>query len=82
MKYSGHQSETMRWHMGLKICMGDKTHRYYKHTKFHQNLRGDPKFLFDLTWDDPYASEQNIWCLYHKMKIFCSNMLFFVTILK
>jgi len=24
--------------------MGDKTLRNYKHTMFHQNLRGDPKF--------------------------------------
>jgi len=23
-------------YMGLKICMGNKTHRYYKHNKFHQ----------------------------------------------
>jgi len=36
----GHKSETM-WCMGLKICMGDKHHRYYKHTKFCQNLKGD-----------------------------------------
>ena len=35
--------------------MSDKHHRYYKHTKFHQNPRGDPKFLVDLTWNDPYA---------------------------
>jgi len=28
--------------MRLKIYMGDKTHRYYKHTKFRQNPRGDP----------------------------------------
>ena len=40
--------------MELKICMSDKHHRYYKHTKFHQNPRGDPKFLVDLTWNDPY----------------------------
>jgi len=39
--------------MGLKICIGDKTHGYYKHTKFRQNPRGNPKFLIDLTWDDP-----------------------------
>jgi len=37
--------------------MGDKTHRYYKHTKFHQNPRGDPKFLVDLTWNDPFLSD-------------------------
>ena len=28
------------------------TYRYYKHSKFCQNPRGDPKFL---TWNDPYA---------------------------
>ena len=39
--------------MELKICMSDKHHRYYKHTKFRQNPRGDPKFLVDLTWNDP-----------------------------
>ena len=39
-----------------KICMGGKTHRYYKHTKFRHNLRGDPKFLVDLTWNDPIVS--------------------------
>ena len=36
-------------YMKLKFCMSDKHHRYYKHTKFCQNLRGDPKFLVDLT---------------------------------
>ena len=40
-------------YMELKICMSDKHHRYYKHTKFLQNPRGDPKFLVDLTWNDP-----------------------------
>ena len=39
--------------MELKICMSDKHHRYYKHTKFCQNPGGDPKFLVDLTWNDP-----------------------------
>ena len=39
--------------MELKISMSDKHHRYYKHTKFRQNPRGDPKFLVDLTWNDP-----------------------------
>ena len=56
MKYiqniCGHKSETM-WFMELKICVGDGHHRYYKLTKFHQNLRGDPKFLVDLTRNDP-----------------------------
>ena len=41
--------------MELKICMSDKHHRYYKHTKCRQNPRGDLKFLVDLTWNDPYA---------------------------
>ena len=41
--------------MELKICMSDKRHRYYKHTKFRQNPRGDPEFLVDLTWNDPYV---------------------------
>ena len=39
----------------LKICMSDKHHRYYKH-KFRQNPRGDPKFLVDLTRNDPHAT--------------------------
>ena len=51
----GHKSETMEC-MDLKICMSDKHHRYYKHSKFRQNPRGDPKFLVDLTWNDPYGS--------------------------
>ena len=45
--------------MELKICMSDKHHRYYKHTKFRQNPRGDPKFLVDLTRNDPYIF---VWC--------------------
>jgi len=36
------------WFMGLKICMGDEHHRYYKHTT---NPRGD---LTNFTWNDPY----------------------------
>ena len=40
--------------MELKICMSDKHHRYYKLIKFRQNPRGDPKFLVDVTWNDPY----------------------------
>ena len=36
--------------------MGDEHHRYYQHTNFHHNQRGDPKFLVDLTWNDPYTS--------------------------
>ena len=36
--------------------MSDKHHRHYKHSKFRQNPRGDPKFLVDLTWNDPSAN--------------------------
>ena len=39
--------------MELKICMSDKHHRCYTPTKFCQNPRDDPKFLVDLTWNDP-----------------------------
>jgi len=35
--------------------MGGEHHRYYKHNKFRQNPRGDPKFLVDLTRNDPSA---------------------------
>ena len=42
--------------MELKICMSDKHRRYYKHTKFRQNPRGDPKFLVDLTRNDPFTT--------------------------
>ena len=50
----GHKSETM-WCMWSKVSMGSKHHRYYKHTKFCQNPSGDPKFLVDLTRNDPYV---------------------------
>ena len=36
--------------------MGGEHHRYYKHDKFRQNPRGDPKFLVDLTRNDPNMS--------------------------
>ena len=39
--------------MWSKVGMGGKHHRYYKHNKFRQNPKGDPKFLVDLTWNDP-----------------------------
>ena len=39
--------------MWSKVGIGGEHHRYYKHTKFRQNPRGDPKFLVDLTWNDP-----------------------------
>ena len=41
--------------MWSEVGMGGEHHRYYKHTKFCQNPRGDPKFLVDLTWNDPIA---------------------------
>ena len=44
--------------MGLKFCTGGKHHRYYDHTKFRQNPRGDPKFRVDLTRNDPYIAVQ------------------------
>jgi len=47
------------WCMGLKICICGKTHRYYKHTKFHQNPRGNPKFLVGLTWNNPIVYRVN-----------------------
>ena len=42
--------------MWSKVGMGGEHHMYYKHTKFHQNPRGDPKFLADLTRNDPIIS--------------------------
>ena len=47
----GHKSETMRC-MWSKVGMGGEHHRYYKHTKFCLNPRGDPKFScwFDTKW--------------------------------
>ena len=39
--------------MWSKVGMGGEHHRYYKHNKFRQNPRGDPKFLVDLTRNDP-----------------------------
>jgi len=43
--------------MGVRICMGDEHHRYYKHTKFCQNPRGDHTIsCVDFTWNDPYAT--------------------------
>ena len=42
--------------MWSKVGMGGEYHRYYKHTKFRQNPRGDPKFLVDLTRNGPLAN--------------------------
>ena len=39
--------------MWSKVGMGGEHHRYYKHTKSRQNPRSDPKFLVDLTRNDP-----------------------------
>ena len=39
--------------MWSKVGMGGEHHRYSKHNKFRQNPRGDPKFLVDLTRNDP-----------------------------
>ena len=41
---------------GAENCMGGKTHKYYKHTEFCQNLRGDPK----LTWNDPHVMRKKL----------------------
>ena len=39
--------------MWSKVGIGGEHYRYYKHNKFRQNPRGDPKFLVDLTRNDP-----------------------------
>jgi len=41
--------------MWSKVGIGGEHHRYYKHNKFRQNPRGDPKFLVDLTRNDPIS---------------------------
>ena len=46
--------------MWSKVGMGGEHHRYYKHNKFRQNPRGDPKFLVDLTRNDPYAFKLSV----------------------
>ena len=43
------------WFIWSKDDVGGEHHRCYKHTKFHQNPRVDPKFLVDLTQNDPYS---------------------------
>ena len=47
--------------MWSKVGMGGEYHRYYKHNKFRQNPRGDPKFLVDLTRNDPYLFRSTVW---------------------
>jgi len=44
------------WCMGLKVSMGHEDCRYYKHTKFRQNLRGDPTIPVR---NDPMIKENN-----------------------
>ena len=72
--------------MELKIFMSDKHHRYYKHTKFRQNPRGDPKFLVDLTWNDPFSNSLlwNIYNLVYALSKFqpCMPTIFGVTALQ
>ena len=48
--------------MWSKVGMGGEHHRYYKHNKFRQNPRGHPKFLVDLTQNDPYVSATPVFC--------------------
>ena len=50
--------------MWLKVGTGGEYHSYYKHTKFPQNPRGDPKFLADLTRNDPQMSGKESTALY------------------
>ena len=33
--FCGHKSETVR-HMGPKVCVSNKTHRYYKYSKLSE----------------------------------------------
>jgi len=56
--------------MWSKVGMGGEHHRYYKHTKFCQNPRSDPKFLVDLTQNDPVASQAVVTqvVLFHNIK--------------
>ena len=44
------------WCGGLKISRSDKHHRYSKHTKFHQNLRGYLQFFGDWAQNDPIVN--------------------------
>jgi len=46
--------------MWSKVGIGGEHHRYNKHNKFRQNPRGDPKFLVDLTRNDPTAISVHI----------------------
>jgi len=58
--FCDHKSETMQC-VGLKIGMGGKHHRYYIHTRFWQNPRGEPK---DLTWNDPLLNKKVVSAMY------------------
>ena len=53
--------------MWSQVGMGGEHHRYYKHNKFRQNPRGDPKFLVDLTRNDPHGSPA---CRYKTLRDF------------
>ena len=48
------------WCVRLKICKGDEHHRYYKHTKYNQNPRGDPKCFVDLTQNDSHHNATHV----------------------
>ena len=49
------------WYVELKICMRDKQHRYYKHTKFRQNLRGSLRFFGDWAYTMATLDSPNIY---------------------
>jgi len=44
--------------------MGDEHHRYYKHTKLHQNPRGDLTIScwFDMEWPYIYSTRKDPNC--------------------
>ena len=67
-------------YMEIKICMSDKHHRYYKHTKFRQNPRGDPKFLVDLTRNDPLPSQIKQSCIFQYFLYISTNMVIVIKI--
>ena len=55
------------WCMGPKVGIGGEHHRYYKHTKFRQNPRGDPKFLVYLTRNVPCETRDAFESLQNKI---------------
>ena len=52
------------WYVELKICMRDKQHRYYKHTKYRQNLRGSLQFFGDWAYTMAIRDFPDIRALY------------------